>query len=68
VTNSAHAAPDRAYTAGIVAILLVATVVFFLLPRPVDEKRSLARYHAEDTGGGVRPSDGTAAALTQPAQ
>ncbi len=41
---------DWAYTAGIVAILLGAAVVFFLFPKQEDEERLLARYHAEDTG------------------
>ena len=41
---------DWAYTAGIVAILIGATVVFFLFPKHEDEERLLARYHAEDTG------------------
>jgi DHA2 family multidrug resistance protein-like MFS transporter len=39
-----------AYTAGIVAILLGAALVFFLFPRKDDEEKLLARYHAEDTG------------------
>jgi len=39
---------DWAYTAGIVAILLGAAVVFFLFPRRDDEERLLAMYHAED--------------------
>ena len=37
-----------AYTAGIVAILLGATIVFFLFPKREDEERLLAEYHAED--------------------
>jgi DHA2 family multidrug resistance protein-like MFS transporter len=41
---------DWAYTAGVVAILLGATVVFFLFPKHADEERLLAQYHAEDTG------------------
>jgi DHA2 family multidrug resistance protein-like MFS transporter len=40
---------DWAYTAGIVAILLGATLVFFLFPKKSEEERLLARYHAEDT-------------------
>ncbi len=40
---------DWAYTAGIVAIVLGAIVVFFLFPRKTDEEQLLARYHAEDT-------------------
>jgi MFS transporter, DHA2 family, multidrug resistance protein len=40
---------DWAYTAGIVAILLGAAVVFFLFPKKDEEEQLLARYHAEDT-------------------
>jgi MFS family permease len=40
---------DWAYTAGIVAIVLGATLVFFLFPKKSEEERLLARYHAEDT-------------------
>jgi len=38
-----------AYTAGIVAVLLGAVVVFFLFPKHQEEERLLAGYHAEDT-------------------
>jgi DHA2 family multidrug resistance protein-like MFS transporter len=41
---------DLAYTAGIVAILLGATLVFFKFPKKDDEQRTLARYAAEDRG------------------
>jgi DHA2 family multidrug resistance protein-like MFS transporter len=37
-----------AYTAGIVAILLGAALVFFLFPRKDRERELLAQYHAED--------------------
>src|SRR5215204_941751 len=40
---------DWAYTAGIVAILLGAALVFLRFPRREDEQRLLAQYHAEDT-------------------
>ena len=40
---------DWAYTAGIVAILLGAALVFLRFPRADEEKALLARYHAEDT-------------------
>jgi MFS transporter, DHA2 family, multidrug resistance protein len=40
---------DWAYTAGIVAILLGAVLVFFLFPKKYDEERLLTQYHAEDT-------------------
>ena len=37
-----------AYTAGIVAVLLGAVLVYFKFPRLVDENRLLAQYQAED--------------------
>ena len=40
-----------AYTAGIVAILLGAAIVFFLFPKRDEEQRLLAEYHAQDTAG-----------------
>jgi MFS transporter, DHA2 family, multidrug resistance protein len=43
---------DWAYTAGIVAILLGAIVVFFLFPKREEEERLLAAYHAEDASSG----------------
>jgi MFS transporter, DHA2 family, multidrug resistance protein len=39
---------DWAYTAGIVAILLGAALVFFIFPKKAEEERLLAAYHAED--------------------
>jgi MFS family permease len=42
---------DWAYTAGIVAILLGATLVFFLFPKKEDEEQLLAQYHREDAAG-----------------
>jgi EmrB/QacA subfamily drug resistance transporter len=39
-----------AYTAGIVAILLGAAIVFFLFPRKEEEERLLASYRAVDAG------------------
>jgi MFS transporter, DHA2 family, multidrug resistance protein len=41
---------DWAYTAGIVAVLLGAVLVFFLFPSKDDEQRLLARYQSEDAG------------------
>lgn len=38
-----------AYTAGIVAILLGAALVFFLFPKKDDELRLLGEYHAQDS-------------------
>src|SRR3954469_17255642 len=37
-----------AYTAGIVAVLLGATLVFFMFPRREEERRLLEQYQAED--------------------
>jgi len=45
-----------AYTAGIVAILLGAALVFFLFPKKHEEEELLARYHAEDTEEPQRPA------------
>src|SRR5262249_42694321 len=39
-----------AYLAGIVAVLLGATLVYLKFPRREEEERLLAEYHAEDTG------------------
>ncbi len=39
-----------AYTAGLVAILLGAALVFFLFPGKDEEERLLVAYHAADTG------------------
>jgi EmrB/QacA subfamily drug resistance transporter len=48
-----------AYTAGIVAVLLGAALVFFAFPRQADEDALLARYHAEDsTGVNAEPATG----------
>jgi hypothetical protein len=41
---------DWAYTAGIVAVLLGAVLVFFLFPRKDAEQRLLEAYAAEDAG------------------
>jgi DHA2 family multidrug resistance protein-like MFS transporter len=40
---------DWAYTAGVVAILLGAVLVYFMFPKHEEEQRLLASYHAEDT-------------------
>jgi hypothetical protein len=37
-----------AYTAGVVAVLLGAALVFFMFPKRDEERRLLAAYHAED--------------------
>jgi EmrB/QacA subfamily drug resistance transporter len=40
---------DWAYTAGVVAVLIGAVLVFFMFPRHDEEERLLAVYHTEDT-------------------
>ncbi|HVD86423.1 MAG TPA: MFS transporter [Solirubrobacterales bacterium] len=40
---------DWAYAAGIIAILIGTTIVFFLFPKREEERRLLERYHAEDS-------------------
>jgi MFS transporter, DHA2 family, multidrug resistance protein len=40
---------DWAYTAGVVAIVLGAVLVYFMFPKRDEEQRLLAAYHAEDT-------------------
>ena len=43
-----------AYTAGIVAVLVGAALVFFFFPRAEEEKRLLEMYHDEDMAAPVR--------------
>ena len=45
-----------AYTAGIVAVLLGAVLVFFLFPRKDEEQELLARYQAEDAVPAEHPT------------
>jgi hypothetical protein len=45
-----------AYTAGIVAVLLGAVLVFFCFPKVEREKELLARYHAEDVDPETAPA------------
>jgi DHA2 family multidrug resistance protein-like MFS transporter len=52
-----------AYTAGIVAVLLGAVLVYFKFPRFADEKRLLASYEAEDAGEADRADGRTATSL-----
>jgi MFS transporter, DHA2 family, multidrug resistance protein len=70
---------DWAYTAGIVAILVGATLVYLLFPKKRHEERLLARYHADDTAeaeatgpAGPRPvgveGGGTGTAAETPAR
>jgi MFS family permease len=48
---------DWAYLAGIAAILIGATIVFFLFPKKEREEELLAQYHAQDESTGAA-SDG----------
>jgi MFS transporter, DHA2 family, multidrug resistance protein len=48
---------DWAYTAGIIAVLLGAALVFFVFPKREGEERLLEQYHAEDTGQPAREAD-----------
>lgn len=43
------AGDQYAYIAGIIAVLLGAALVFFVYPKPDDERRLLQEYHATDT-------------------
>jgi MFS transporter, DHA2 family, multidrug resistance protein len=47
---------DWAYTAGILAVLLGAVLVFFAFPKGDEEKRLLERYHAEDVAAVPEPA------------
>jgi DHA2 family multidrug resistance protein-like MFS transporter len=53
-----------AYTAGLVAVLAGAVLVFFAFPKKEEEQELLARYHAEDQGPRAEPPEGS---LAQPA-
>ena len=54
---------DWAYSAGVVAVLLGAALVYFLFPKKDAEEALLAAYHAEDTGATREPGGSTSAAL-----
>ncbi len=57
IVNAAQASflhgEDWAYTAGIVAVLIGAAIVFFLFPKVREERALLERYAEEDSGGGT---------------
>lgn len=50
---------DWAYTAGVVAILLGAVLVFFMFPKHDEERELLATYHAQDTGAATAAASGS---------
>jgi MFS transporter, DHA2 family, multidrug resistance protein len=55
---------DLAYTAGIVAVVLGATLVFFFFPHRDAERRLLVQYQREDTGGDAVVAAGAAPVST----
>ncbi len=55
--KSSFLAGDQwAYLAGIIAVLLGAALVFFLFPKPDEERKLLAEFHTMDTGEGETAS------------
>jgi MFS family permease len=50
---------DWAYTAGVVAILLGAVLVYVMFPKHEEERQLLASYHAHDTGAVAATSSGS---------
>jgi len=50
-----------AYTAGIVAVLLGAVLVWFMFPKRDEEQRLLAEYHAADSAAAAEPMPGKTA-------
>jgi EmrB/QacA subfamily drug resistance transporter len=55
---------DWAYTAGIIAILLGAVLVFFLFPKKDGEQALLAQYQEEDTAAHAAPVGASPSAQT----
>jgi hypothetical protein len=60
---------DWAYTAGIVAVLVGATIVFVFFPSKTDEERLLAEYHVQDSAPAedATPQDPGSAPVVNPA-
>ena len=56
-----------AYTAGAIAILLGAVLVFFLFPKKDEEEQLRAAYHAQDTSRPASPNTNSDGAVAQPA-
>jgi DHA2 family multidrug resistance protein-like MFS transporter len=46
--SSFLAGDDKAYIAGIIAVLIGAVLVFFLFPKRDDERKLLMEYHEQD--------------------
>ena len=49
---------DWAYAAGIIAVLVGATIVYVFFPRKSDEERLLAEYHAQDMAAALAAAAG----------
>ncbi len=68
ITNAARTSfvdgANWAYTAGILAIVLGAVLVFFMFPKHDGEVELLAEYHAEDTAADMGDDHGGAGAIT----
>jgi MFS family permease len=60
------AGPGWAYLAGIIAVLLGAVIVFVAFPRPDEEKRMLAAFHALDAVSKSQPTEKAATPAEQP--
>jgi MFS transporter, DHA2 family, multidrug resistance protein len=57
---------EWAYIAGIVAILLGATLIFFMFPKTEKEEELLERYHSEDVSEAAKPAKPPASAARAP--
>ena len=55
-----------AYSAGVIAVLLGAALVFFLFPKHEEEKALIEGYHAQDQGEPSRKPDAGESALPAP--
>jgi EmrB/QacA subfamily drug resistance transporter len=58
---------DWAYLAGIIAVLIGATIVFFAFPRRDEERRLLASYHETDTAAAASAGAVSPAPASSPA-
>jgi MFS transporter, DHA2 family, multidrug resistance protein len=57
---------EWAFIAGIVAILLGATLIFFMFPKKEKEEELLERYHSEDVSEAAKPAKPPASAARAP--
>ena len=65
--SSFLAGADWAYLAGIIAVLIGATIVFFAFPRHDEERRLLAAYHEEDATAAPEDAPASPAPAPSPA-